>query len=456
MRIAIIVDNPLRDLNADTLLAYVLAKRGFSVALVPMYYQELYLRFWRPNLVIVNYARCGNADKIKLYHDARIKVAVLDTEGGVLRDVERDLVGLVKKSGVFDLLDYYFLWGRRQFDAFKSLRCGRPEFFLTGTPRYDFISPRWGRVIKRSKLTEGPYILFLTNFACNNPQFSHRDKEKELLLRDTIDTSHQVDAMLIGLDLALKGTIQIIKEVAADYPHEKFVIRPHPFESQDAYLRELNGLKNVQVIKEGNVLDWIKYSKFVIQFNSSTGIEAGFYGKKSISLEMFQDPELAVPAVTQCSYSVAGQEELKRVFKSLVSGVVPEDVERKFAKASSNLKQVEHEWFYQVDGNASERIADVIEMISKRDSDLDSGSHFGVLNPVLLRQTFRYLAKKIYQVLVRPERLKRIRAKYFSMQEIKSIIDDIKDKDEFVLIDRFGVFGKILSNVDSAVSISIQ
>src|SRR5262245_63028545 len=80
-RVALIVDNPLRDLDGLVLLAYQLAQRGHTAFLVPMYDQVYDVFRLRPDVVLVNYVRANNRDLVRLYRRRGMRVGVLDTEG---------------------------------------------------------------------------------------------------------------------------------------------------------------------------------------------------------------------------------------------------------------------------------------------------------------------------------------------------------------------------------------
>ncbi len=78
-RIALVVDNPRRDLRGLVLLAYLFARRGAEVFLVPMHQQGYDLPLLALDLVVLNYARENNKGLMESYRDLRIRVAVLDT-----------------------------------------------------------------------------------------------------------------------------------------------------------------------------------------------------------------------------------------------------------------------------------------------------------------------------------------------------------------------------------------
>ena len=81
IRICIIVDNPLRDLDGLVLVAWHLAKMNFHVYLVPMYAQISDVKAISPDFILANYVRANNVDTLKRFKALGIKIGVLDTEG---------------------------------------------------------------------------------------------------------------------------------------------------------------------------------------------------------------------------------------------------------------------------------------------------------------------------------------------------------------------------------------
>lgn len=437
-KIAIVVDNPMRDLYGNSLLAYQIAKKGYEVYLLPMYEQEFHIRRLKPDMVIVNYARTANANKIRAYHKAGIKVAVLDTEGGVFRCEYRDLVDIVIKSGVMNYIDYYFLWGRRQTEAFKQVVHNNiTQFILTGSPRYDFVDPRWERAVQKPDDFDS-YVLCLMSFPIINPAFSSSKKELEMLEKNTVDTSDQIKKMEESLRKAFDGSIEIIKELARKYPDTVFVVRPHPFECPDIYIREFSDSANIYVRQEGNVSNWIKYSLFVLQLNSSTGIEAGFYNKKSISMEMFQNEEIMVPAVVESSLRAKTHDELYELFDILINKKEDSRFNELIKKTSQSLNQIIDEWYYKIDGNAAERLSNAVENVFK--SEERKPIFFNPFNKRFFYIWSRYFTQRIFDDMFRKKIVTTRKTKEFSADQVKSIIENFGDD---VCIEPITLFGKV-------------
>ena len=136
--IAIIVDNPTRDLSSCVLIAFELARRGLRVILVPMNYAENEIWAYQPNFVLLNHLRKSNENFVKELSHAGIEYGVLDTEGGVFfnLDIIKKSIGnnFVRKNASF-----YCSWGREVKDyLIKEGFYDYNQVCVTGSPRFDF------------------------------------------------------------------------------------------------------------------------------------------------------------------------------------------------------------------------------------------------------------------------------------------------------------------------------
>ena len=109
LKVAIIVDNPFRDLNGCVLLATKLASSGHYVYLVDMYNQLFNAPSILPDVIIVNYVRSNNIEYIRYYKSLGINVIVLDTEGSWTENVIQSATDS-SKNGLLAKIDYYFFY----------------------------------------------------------------------------------------------------------------------------------------------------------------------------------------------------------------------------------------------------------------------------------------------------------------------------------------------------------
>ncbi len=350
--VALIVDNPLRDLEGLVLVAWQLAAKGARATLVPMYDQGFDVPALAPDLVLVNYTRPNNSDLIKTYKAGGILVGVLDTEGIGGKSPEH-FAEMVAGAGCGDMIDLYCVWGQSQYDAF--LRRGtvpKARLVATGCPRYDFCAEPWRGALALPAKKPG-YILINTNFPTVNPRFS-------------TGTGHEIEAMvkagfaedfahrfIADARLAHETVSAVSTRLARALPDVPFVLRPHPFESIEAYA-ELASLPNVEVRQEGTSLEWIAASRLLLHQNCSTAIEATMLGVEPIAMEWFNTPALRLDAATKVSRLADSEATLVQMVANILEVRVPSLPEPQQAFRRDILRDL----YLAIDGRAAERVAE--------------------------------------------------------------------------------------------------
>jgi surface carbohydrate biosynthesis protein len=357
VRIGWVVDHPKRDLAGGVLAAYQLASRGASVALIPMYEQGVDVPRLGLDTLVANYARTANLDLMRAFAKAGLALYVLDTEGGVLAEKGGNsppaLAAHIRDMGYSSILSGYFLWGSRLHEAFKAGGTLKPEqLHLTGCPRFDFAAPRWRSLLDGE---QHGYLLVNANFPLVNSRFASRpDDERAAMIRFGFDAAY-IDRLLTDLKQVFKNYLVDIGRLAAARPNRKILVRPHPFEREEVYHEALGQHANVVIDGTGSVLDRIQNAAAIIHLNCGTAIEAVLLGKLPIQLEHLNTPATAghasLPA--RVSRPTKSFEELLAVIDDL------EAETRKFDFAAIHTADI-LPFFHRNDGQAAERVADVL------------------------------------------------------------------------------------------------
>lgn len=355
-RVAILLDNPKRDGRGVALLVYELYKRGMSPYVTPMYQQGMDLPLIAPDWVIVNYARLNNKPLLQAYRGLGVKIAVMDTEGGILSenglDSPENWARTFKENGLSDCVDHYFFWGARVRAAFAQYSGISPDrLTVTGCPRYDLCAPKWRRLL--TSRYEG-YILINTNFSAVNPAFTDSDaSEMEIFKRLGWERDY-VSALFGELRVVFPRYLDTIAGLATRHPERRFLVRPHPFENSEIYRRHFKDLSNLVVDGEGDVLNVIAHSDCVLHLNCGTAVETVLLGKIPVSLEFLNTPVMRAhaPLPSQLSCSATSSEDLDRL--------ICDNVFRSTRFDAASARARIEPWFYSIDGGASARVADVL------------------------------------------------------------------------------------------------
>lgn len=353
MRVCLIVDHPLRDLDGLVLVGAQLLRRDVEVFLLPMYQRhEVFLL--QPDLVVVNYLRFANASFVEACVRSGIRVTVLDTEGGVVQDVHAFARRVCQ---YLHLVSLYCTWGRKQYAALEGCdRLTHGTLVLTGCPRYDFASERWTEAIRDVDSRWDGIILVNTNFPIINPRFQSTQREVKELVAGMGYDREWVLAFMEQSKVAQTELINATRAMAARFSDVVFVVRPHPFENPGAYETAFAGQTNVHVVQSGTVLEWIQKARAVLHVFCSTAIETFLMGKEPVLLQWIDAPLLQQPvsaAVSQKAKSISHLEDLLRAAVNGHRLPVPSELQR-------TRQEVIQEYFFANDGQAAVRVAEAI------------------------------------------------------------------------------------------------
>lgn len=365
-RICLIVDNPLRDLDGLTLLAWHLAKLGHEAYLVPMYDQGFDVPALKPDLVLVNYVRPNNLDLLSQYREAGIKVGVLDTEGAPSQGAESLAQQMVEiECGKY--IDLYCLWGKEQYKAFEKFNIAPAAHVMpTGCPRYDYCASPWRRLLENPAGLSG-YILVNTNFPTVNPRFSTGSSDE---IDNMVAAGLQRDSAEIYVADATRakhGIVDLLKTLLGTFPEQLFVLRPHPFESEEGY-SELFTHKNFQLHQEGTSLRWIESAKALLHLNCSTAVEAIMLGKEPLSPAWLDTPALHAEGPASVSFLADTLPQLQERISDILQGEnvsVPDEI-------AQARKDIIRQVYWSMDGLGSERVAEAIMDCLKDDVGMDA------------------------------------------------------------------------------------
>ncbi len=369
MRVGLVLDNPKRDLGGILLLAYQLMKQDHEIFIIPLYEQGYDIPVLNLDLLVVNYVRQNNIEFLQTYKKLGIFIAVLDTEGGVLRDsgnLSPEFISkLFRKIQASNFVDHYFFWGEKLYKAFESYSgMFRSQLSLTGCPRYDYCHPKWRSLLgDRSNL----YILINLNFPSINPWWGNTEYKKNKFIFNSANEETKRAIKIAGLDGNLYRLfineqkkvfhiyLKTICQLAQINPEKKIVVRPHPFENQKIYKDYFVNFKNISVDSGGEVLEAINKSSIVINLNCSTSVESRLLDKVPVSLEFLNSNILRnnLNLPTNISFKAYDFNELNKIVKNV-------SLEKMDHSKKNKISRAIKKWFYKCDGNASYRIANII------------------------------------------------------------------------------------------------
>ena len=140
-KVVILTDNPKRDLMGNLLLSLELLKKNIKVFLTPFNLTEKEILNIEPDIIIFNYLRFQNSKLILLAIKKKIKVVVLDTEGGAFEN-DKDFTNSIYYKKDYDKNILYLCWGKL-YESYLKKKFPKMEVVATGHPRFDIYKKKF-------------------------------------------------------------------------------------------------------------------------------------------------------------------------------------------------------------------------------------------------------------------------------------------------------------------------
>ncbi len=389
-RVALMVDNPLRDLPAMVLLAYHLADKGIACFLVPHNLRERELWHLVPDLVVVNYVRPLNEKLVGDLLASGMKVVVLETEGGVFRRLPDKVLELAAETkgislppeassyGLFLLktpsdarvrtsLTGYLSWAE-EFSQFlrRQQLFGETPIVTTGSPRMDLYHATWRELALATCTAPSeirhPFVLINSNFSLANPKFLLPEQELQGRRRVLELGEEFMRSMQRAQSAAMQAMTALVNELVCRLPHVDFVYRPHPFEGKGAYDELLDEAENLHVIQDGVVTPWLIHASALIHWRCTTAIEYAMLNKTAFIPGWIPAP-VDVPETVAVSHVCANIDDMEEAIRKATAG---DDITG--GARRSEQRRVIERVFGPSDGRACERVVDALLDILGRGS----------------------------------------------------------------------------------------
>ena len=351
MRIAFLVDNVLRDMLGLVMVAHDLCQPGTECYLVPAEEKRDELMALEPDLVVVFNARKSLDWFMRDLLKVGMSLVLLDAEGGVWPDVKEYSGLLTSDRAILDGLWRICLWGGEMANHLRDGGYFREsQIRVTGCPRFDIYAKRWRKLAQKEAVRTLPRILLNTNTPELNQRGTTREFVKLFFEQSYGWSAARVDDHFRTQEAAYASTLELIRNLAEDFPQCQVVVRPHPFEDIKVYEDALKGI-NVIVRQDGPVATEIFNAIAVVQRSCTTGIEAGMAAIPALS-PLWIPTAMVMPTAEAVSVPCFSYTEMKRSLERIIEGTfsIPEGI-------AQELKDVLSKWFCDADGLAHERVS---------------------------------------------------------------------------------------------------
>jgi hypothetical protein len=107
------------------------------------------------------------------------------------------------------------------------------------------------------------------------------------------------------------------------FPDHTIVLRPHPSEDHQPWKEVADGIPNIHVVNEGNVVPWLMATELLIHNGCTTAVEAAILGKPAVSYQpVISEPhDFHLP--NSLSHSARDLPELEQIVRDLLDAKTP-------------------------------------------------------------------------------------------------------------------------------------
>ena len=351
-KVAIIVDDIVRDLIPLTLLAIELHKKNLKPYLVPARLQVLEIRKIRPDFIIINYLRKENEEIVKYYKNSGVAVGLLDQEGGAFIDYQKfEEIKLSKNLQLRNSIDLVFAWGENFYnEAKRRLWFKESSLIITGHPKYDIYFKKNKNINKKAAK-----FLFITGFTLGNPRLQTKDKELKTWVKMGGDFNY-VKELQNKHEVSYLKFINLLEDIFTKYPDKEFLLKIHPFEKSEGYIEKFKKYQNVEIIVSENIINSLPDSKIMFHSSSTTAFESILYDVPTANIDFLNNP-FNIEILNNISINLESQKELEELLET--------DNYELLQNKTKESKKIIRNYFGDFLGDSSKLIAEKIFVFLK-------------------------------------------------------------------------------------------
>jgi len=273
-----------REFQSKLLIAMESASKGIKVymgRLTPYLMRD----FFVPGIVLLKSITpsLNRLNELKYYKKKKFIVTSLDEEVGLINPNKKYLKSRFSDQSM-ELTDRVFTWGKFDYDNLShKFKKHKKKIILSGNPRLDYWRKDFNFFYQNKKFKYKNFILFSFNFKLLS------EKKFKKYLKYLKDAGYLNRGFTIGHFIkGRKDSFKMFREFTklittlSKKTDLNIIIRPHPADELKNY-KLFKRLKNVKVINEGNISEWIYHAKMICHSGCTGGLEASVRGLPTIS-----------------------------------------------------------------------------------------------------------------------------------------------------------------------------
>lgn len=414
MNIYIPIEIKARELEGRTLLAIVAAEKGHSVVLGEKNDTIVLAKkgFLPPGIV---HDKSLTPGEYKLDYFEKLRenghlITSQDEESGLLDESYDKFANIRFSDETISMTDKVFAWGDHDANCLKKVFSKYQDRIVsTGSPRVDFWRTDFDNYFDGKTTIEKPYILVASNFGSPIDENTFWDRIARLrkagyFERDPDLEKHLYENTAYQFRL-LHRFVEMIRNLSESFPDVKILVRPHPVESTDAWMKLIGEYPNVFVKREGTISDWIRNSLVLIHNGCTSALEAAVSGIPRIAYRPIpHEIEREIP--NDSSLNAFSLKDLNKKISDLMEkGTTShfDEVEKRADKiVKSRLSSLKDQW-------ASEKIVEewsaLGSLINMESSTVDQLMRSKPTHKVSFKRKFKRKAVILRDLIVKPSNL---------------------------------------------------
>lgn len=287
------VETAARELDAKLLLALFAVEQGFEVVLANRAILNTKIHQFPAGIYLSHNFDKGRRRILEILNRLGHQVMAWDEEGLVWLNEQA-----YQKRRMFGpsvaQLHTIFAWGNEHA---KALSLDTPVVKPCGNPRADMLTaqlrPFYAEKATALNAQYGALILVNSNFGWLNYALDKvRDTETlaDRLQRLAQKSRHPLEYFEYRHQV-FEAFCDMLPQLSKAFPDRQIIVRPHPSESPDAWSHAVDGLDNVQVKFDSELVPWLMAASAVIHNGCTTAVETAMLGKAAIMYEPVNNPK---------------------------------------------------------------------------------------------------------------------------------------------------------------------
>jgi surface carbohydrate biosynthesis protein len=309
------VETTARELDAKLLLALHATKRGIMVTLGNKALLNLDISKLEPGIYLSHNFNAGRDRIIAIARQLGHRVVAWDEEGLVWINEAVYRSRRTSRRAIANI-EAIFAWGQEQVDALEPATRGMPvKVVTTGNPRADLLRPEM-RPLYTARVGElkaefGDFVLINSNFGWINHALFHGDTGKDGKDLDVVAAKSGFPVGYLQHRHAIyREFVNVLPEISKRFSNRRIVIRPHPSESNVGWLKASEGLPNVTVRYDSELVPWLMAASHIIHNGCTTAVEAAMLDRVAISFRPIIAPEYEIPQPRRVSIEAGNAAQL--------------------------------------------------------------------------------------------------------------------------------------------------